>query len=71
VSVDEAKARELVEQNPKLRLAEDGTDQSLENAIQKLLKTVHIQVWERFKYEVLETQGALRIDLKVPRDADV
>lgn len=64
-TLDWEKARELIEKNPKLRTAPDGKEQDIETTVQYLLNKVHIQIWERFSFEILDSKGVFRADLRI------
>jgi hypothetical protein len=66
-SIDQVGAKELLTRNPGLKLAQNQSVNDAATAIRELLKTVHIQIWQRFTYKVLDTQAALRIDLPEQR----
>jgi hypothetical protein len=66
--IDEEKARELVTKNPLLAKTEGGDPLKEEAAILALRKKVHIEVRERFEFELSEQPLAIRIDLTVHPD---
>jgi hypothetical protein len=65
-TLDWEKARELIEKNPKLRTAPDGKEQDIETTVQYLLNKVHVQIWERFSFEILDPHGTFRADFRIP-----
>ena len=61
--IDDAKAKALLQRNPKLALSHSGQILDEPSAILALQKRVHVQIWERFVFDVINSEVAIRVDV--------
>ena len=63
-SIDEAAAETLLEANARFGIDESGQPYDHMEAVRRLRKTVHVQIWERFLYVVTTGHLAIRIEVQ-------
>ena len=62
--IGESEASALLRENPRLKTNQAGQEESDEDAIFRLRKSVHLKIREKYSYSLSEDRQAIRIDLQ-------